>query len=84
MASVAKTLETIDDVGELVVDVIAIVRRGVGLGSVARLLEVVSDLTELADDAPKALPELVDLDAAEAGQIAAASYALIKKILASV
>lgn len=84
MAGIDKTLETLEDVGELVVDVVDLVKRGVGIGSLGRLFEVVRVLTEVGRDAPMALPELTDVDSAEAGRIASAAYVQIKRIVVAV
>lgn len=79
-----KTLETLDDVGELVADAVTLVKRGVGLGSLPRLLEILRDVQALAEDAPAALPELKDVDAVEAGRIATSAYTQVKKIVAAI
>ncbi len=79
-----KTLETLDDVGELVADAITLVKRCIGLGSLPRLLEILRDVQELAQDAPSALPELTDVDPVEAGKIATAAYIQVKKIVAAI
>lgn len=81
--SIDKTIKSLDDLGELVLDVMALVKRGIGLGSLASLVEAVSDLRELSEDLPGALPELADLDASEAARIAAAAYSQLQKIVAA-
>ncbi len=84
MAGIDKTLETLEAVGELVVDVVDLMKKGVGLGSLARLLGVLHDLSLIGEDAPGALPELADVDSAEAGRIATTAYVVVKRIVAAV
>lgn len=79
--SIDKTLETIDDVGKLMIDVVALMRSGVSRASLGRARAIVGDLCELASDAPAALPELADLDSDEAIRLGGAAYTLVKKIL---
>jgi hypothetical protein len=43
-----------------------------------------SDVAELAKDAPAAMPELKDIDAADAGQIAAAAYGLVRAVMVAI
>ncbi len=74
----------IAELGEIAVTVIGIAKRGIGLGSLRQLLAVLEDVKELASAAPKALPELTDVDAKEAGELATASYVLVKSIVAAV
>ncbi len=83
MATIDKTLETIDDIGRLVTNVVALMRSGITIGTLGRARAIVGDLRELAEDAPGALPELADLDSTEAGRLAAAAYAQVKRILAA-
>lgn len=84
MAGIARSVETIQDVGEIVVDLAVLMKHGLGLGSISKLLAVLADVKELIADAQAALPELSDVDANEAGQLAAASYTQIKRIVAAV
>lgn len=79
-----KTLETLEDVGELVVDVLELAKRGVGLGSLARLLEILRDVQAVGTDAPAALPELTDIDPVEAGRLATAAYVQVKRIVLAI
>lgn len=84
MAGIAKSVETIQDVGEVVVDVATLVKGGVSLGNLGHLLAILNDVKELIADARQALPELADVDAAEAGQLATAAYTQIKRIVVAV
>ena len=85
MPGIVETLETIGDFKNLAVDGIALAKaamRGpLGWGVVfAGVLKVVADVKELSDLA-SALPELADIDAAEAGQIGSAAYGAVKAII---
>jgi hypothetical protein len=82
---VQKSLEVIDDLGELVADAAALIKSGapLGLETFKKVFELAMDLKELAADAPDALPELKDLDANEVGQLGAAAFSAVGKILAA-
>lgn len=86
---VAKTLEVISDLTELAVDGIGLAkaasRGALGLPALfAGVVKVASDVKELVSDAPLALPELKDVDQAEAGQLATASYGMVLRVLAAI
>lgn len=74
----------LDQVVILVMDGIHIAKTGVGLGALTKLYELISAVKSLVEEAPQALPELLDLDSAESGELAQAAYAAVKKIVASV
>jgi hypothetical protein len=80
-----KTLKTVADLQKLAVDGISLVKAGpIGFGSLARLFGILSDIKDVANDAQGALPELKDVDAVEAGQLAAAAYVLVKAVMVAV
>jgi hypothetical protein len=80
-----KTLETVADLQKLAVDGIALVKSGpIGFGSLGRLFVILSDIKELANDAQAAMPELKDVDATEAGRVAAATYTLVKAVMVAI
>lgn len=81
MAGIQETLETIQALKELVVDAIDVSKGGITFSDLAKLFEIIGDLKDLADSAPKALPELKDLDAGEIGQISAAAYQALREIV---
>lgn len=82
MAGIEKTLATFDDVATLTVDVIAIVKAGgFKLSVLGKIFELASVVGVLISDAPAALPELKDLDAAEAAKLAGAAYDMVKKVI---
>lgn len=84
MLDVSKTKSVMDSAGELLVKGIAIGKHGVGLGSLPAIFDMLNEIKVLLEDAPSVLPELKDLDQAEAGQVAEAAYALVKKVLDAV
>lgn len=85
MAGVEKTIETFDDLGNLAVSVISIVKaKGISFGTLPKLLDMLNQINELIKDAPLALPELADLDGQEAAQVGGAAFGLVKKVLSAV
>ncbi len=88
MIGIAKTLETVADLKAMTVDAIRLAKAAQKGGVLSwpaifnGVLKVGGDVKELVGDAPLALPELKDVDAAEAGQIATAAYDLVKTIVA--
>lgn len=84
MAGIQNLLDTIESVGELVVDVTELVKRGIGIGSLGKLFEVLGDAKELVENATASLPELTDVDADEAGLLASAAYVQIQRIVTAV
>ncbi len=82
---IEKTLATIADLQALAVAGITLAKRGPwGLGSLAAIVGILSDVRALAADAVLVLPELTDLDAVETGKIGSATFVLVKAILAAV
>lgn len=79
---VTRTLEVLQDVGNLVVVAIEVAKSG-PLGIASHLVELVSNAVELVKDLPGALPELVDLDASEVGQLGTAAYGLFQRAVAA-
>lgn len=82
---VSKSLETIEELGELGADAIALYKAvshgGIGwFKAFQKVLELGADVKALAD-APEALPELKDLDINELGQLGAAGLAAAKKVI---
>lgn len=82
MAGIEKTLETFDDLGALSVDLISIFKAGgFKFSMLPKILDIAQKVGELVKDAPAALPELTDLDAAEAAQVGGAAFSLVKKVI---
>lgn len=82
MAGIEKTVATFDELGNLAFDMISIVKAGgFKLTSLPKLLDMLTQANALVKDAPAALPELQDLDSAEAAQVGAAAFVLVKKVL---
>lgn len=80
---IENTLETIQDLENVVVDGIRFAKASIGLGKITAAVKVVQDVTDLLAEAPLVLPELKDLDGEESGKIGAASYTLVKTVLAA-
>jgi hypothetical protein len=78
---VQKSLEVITDVEVLVVEVVDLLKSGVSLSKFGKILTIVGVVQELVADAKEALPELKEVDAAEAGKLAEASYKAVQKIV---
>ena len=79
---IQKSLETLEDIGNLSVAAIAIVKAGgFRLSVLPKVLDAIYQVGELIKDAPAALPELSDIDALESAQLGAASFALVKKVV---
>lgn len=78
---VTKTLETFDDLGNIAVDGITLVKKGISFASFGAIIDLLGQVKELVADAPMALPELMDLDAAEAAQVGQAAYVVVSKIM---
>ncbi len=85
---IEKTLEVFDDISVVACEGIAIAKQLKGgftylkvLACMGKFMAVAKACQELVKDAPAALPELQDLDAAESAKIGAASYALVRKVM---
>lgn len=84
MAGIDKTIETFSDLGKLSSDLIAIVKAGgFKLSVLPSILDLAKQVGELVADAPSAIPELKDLDAAEAAQVGAAAFELVKSLISA-
>lgn len=86
-----KTLEVFSDLTVLAVSGVEIAKTfkggvGVGsiLGSIGKLVALGKSVEELIKDLPAAMPELLELDAAESSRIGQASYELVRKIMDAV
>ena len=84
MVGIVETRKAFLGIAELAADAISLVRNGIGFGSFAKILEILSDIKVLAEAAQKALPELMDIDEEEAGELATAAYQAIRRILEAV
>lgn len=82
MVGIVETKKTFVEISELVADAIALAHGG--FSSIGKIWEILGDVKELAASAPKALPELADIDQAEAAELAAVAYQCVKKIIEAV
>ncbi len=69
------------ELGQVAVGGILIIKKGIGLNSISKLLAMAGDVKELIALAPKALPELKDVDAKESGELAEVAYAVVRDIV---
>lgn len=81
---IVKSKEVLADLGVVAVGVIGIVKAGLGLRSITKLLAILDEAKDVIENAPKALPELADVDAAEAGELATVCYNLVKSVVLAV
>lgn len=85
MAGIEKTIATFSELSALSVDLIGVVKAGgFKLSSLPKLLDSLTQINNLIKDAPGALPELTDLDGAEAAQVGAAAFSLVKSVLGAI
>lgn len=88
MLPVTNTLQTIADLQGLLLDAVKLEKDAkAGVlhfpAVLAGVLSIGGDIKALTAEAPQALPELKDLDANEAGQLAEASFGLVKAVLSA-
>lgn len=65
----------------LCIDIIALVRGGIGLQSIGKILSLIGDVKELISDAPHVLPELQHLDSSDAAELGAAAYQGVLQVI---
>lgn len=76
--------KVLKEVGELAEGLIDLVKHRTVIGMVFALPSVLGDVKDLVAAAPKALPELGDIDQAEASLIAGDAYALVRRIIVKI
>ena len=81
--SIDHSKKVLEDVTHLVNVALVVLRDGLSYGGVAELFGVLEDIKNIATEAPSALPELVNLSAEDAGQLATASYEMVRQILST-
>jgi len=84
MAGVEKSLEVLQSAKALVINVIEISKDGFSLKDLNNVFKAIQELKDISEAASGVLPEVKELDAAEVGQLAAASYAAVLEIMAAV
>lgn len=80
MVGIDKSLEVFDDVTKLLVSAVSIYKSGIGMTSVFAFGKIMDSLAELVVDLPGAVPELMDLDAAESAKLGEAAYKLLHEL----
>lgn len=83
MLGIQHSKQVIADLGKLAVDGIALVKKSSGLGEIRAVLALMGDFKALVSDARSALPELKELDAQEAAQLAEQSYEAVRAVVAA-
>lgn len=84
VVGIASTKKVLIELSELAVDAITLVKHGSIFSALPKLAEIFADAKALVADAPHALPELEDLDQAEAAALAAAAYQAVHAILQAI
>lgn len=82
MTTITNSMKIIADLQALIADVMDLLKAGVSFSSIPKLLSMLALVKDMISAASNALPELSDLDAAEAGQLSQAAYALVLSIIA--
>lgn len=81
MAGITEILETMEELKELTKDIIDLKKSGLSLESIPKVVEIVGNVVQLSD-AGKAMPEIKDIDATEAGVLMEAAYIHFKELAA--
>lgn len=84
MLSIDHSKKVLADLGKVAVDGIHIAKHGVGIGALQDIFALMGDVKDLIAEAPKALPELQDMDAKEAAEMAQAAYEMVKAVIAAI
>ncbi len=87
MVGITATLKLVADVKETLLDGVKVYKKANGgpfawFALVGVIAELATDMKTIMTDAPPALPELGDIDSAEAGQLMAATYDCFKAVVA--
>lgn len=82
---VVHVVHTIDAIGALLVDGVAIFKNGFSvMAAVSHGTDLAKQIKVLATEAAQALPELAGMDTADATVVAGAAYAMVQKFVAAV
>jgi hypothetical protein len=81
LVGIAHTKQVLGDIQTISVELVKIFKGGIGFRSIPALLGLLDEVRRIATEAPKALPELKDIDAAEAGEISTQAYILVKALV---
>ncbi len=73
-----KSLAVIGDLKGVIVGSVALIRGGISLSQV---LMLAGSVNQLVQDSKGALPELSDIDPAEAGKLCEAAYGAVKEVI---
>ena len=81
---VEKSLEVIEGIKVLVTEGSDLLKNGISLSKLGKLISIVGLVQELVMDAKAALPELGDIDSMEAGKLTEASYKAVQEIVKAI
>lgn len=84
MAGVEHSVKFFKELADVVIELIALVKSGIGFGSIGKLVALAKDLGELVLEAKAALPELADVDREEMFVLGQAAYDCLRSIIKSV
>lgn len=74
------TLKLIEGVKQAALDGISVMKGGITLGDIPKLLKLGFDLKAIYDVAPAVLPELQDVDGKEAAELSESAYGVFKAV----
>ncbi len=84
MVGITHTLKMLANIKEILIEVVALAKHGIGIGAVGQIFALLGQVKSLIAEAPAVLPEIKDLDAQEAGKLAEASYDLVKATIQAI
>lgn len=84
ISSIDHSKKVLADLGDMVSKIAQLVKHFSVLKAMSELKAMESDMKDLFAQAPLALPELKDLDAQSAVQLAEAAYVMVQEVLASI
>ncbi len=85
MAGIDETIKSLAELSKLTTDLVGVIKAGgFRLSVLPAVFDMASEIKALVKDIPAALPELADLDAAEAGQVGAAAFSLVKQVIVAI
>lgn len=85
VVGIQHTKKILSDLGDVALAAVGIVKaHGSIIGSISKLYEVLKNVKDIIAEAPQALPELKDIDSAEAGEIASLTYGLVRSLVVAI
>lgn len=75
------TLESLEDLNIIIDRVIELVKGGLTLPKMGKVIELINASSDFIADLDDCLPELMDLDAGEAGRLTTKCYEIVKNAI---